>query len=93
MQGGWGVPCVPAHEPYFYLVCHHRRYLNPANISQTPRTHGKPHSEPAPARPRVIDLSWRLVGGWPFGLVNDSNLAAIPNPKPQGITAGYPPLI
>jgi len=54
---------------------------------------GNPHSEPAPARPRVIDLSCLFAVGWPFGLVNDSNPAAIPNPKPQGITAGYPPLI
>ena len=66
MQGGWGDPCVPAHEPYFYLVCQHRRYPNPANISQTPRTHGKPHSEPAPARARVVDLSCRIDWGVAF---------------------------
>jgi len=67
MPGGWGDPCVPAHEPYFYLVCQHRRYLNPANISQTPRTHTlNPKGEPAPARARVVDLSWRLAGGVAF---------------------------
>ena len=93
MQGGWGVPCVPAHEPYFYLVCQHRRYLNPANISQTPRTHTKPHSEPAPARARVVDLSWRLVGGWPFGLRYTYNPHATSPANNQGITAGYRPLI
>lgn len=93
MQGGWGDPCVPAHEPYFYLVCLHHRYPNPANISQTPRTHGKPQSKPAPAHTRVSDLSWLFTVGWPFGRGDIYNPNQTSPPKPQGITAGYPPYI
>ena len=93
MQGGWGDPCVPAHEPYFYLVCLHHRYPNPANISQTPRTHMKPRNKPAPARARVVDLSWRLAGGGAAGLVNTYNPHRTSPKDYQGITAGYPPLI
>lgn len=86
MPGGWGDPCVPAHEPYFYLVCHLAETLGHTTGNQTPRTHMKPHSEPAPARARVVDLSCRITWGVAFRF--SKYIQTTPH-KPQGLPRDY----
>ena len=92
MPGGWGGPCVPAHEPYFYLFCHLADTVSPSSF----RTHAQPHysnqCEPARARARVVDLSsWFdevITLGWPVALGFRSLSHQFPAPNYQRNTSG-----
>ena len=66
MAGGAGGPCVPAHGPNIFLVCHHRRNPRPCEQGPNPANMNQTQCEPAPARPRVVDLSCRLIWGVAF---------------------------
>ena len=87
MPGGWGVPCVPAHEPYFYIVCHLAETLGHTTGTQTPRTYLKPCEHPPAPAPVMLICHAGYYLGWPFGKGNIYNHHQTSPPNNHGITA------
>lgn len=65
-RGGGVSLAYPRTSHIFILFVTIAETLGHTTGNQTPRTHMKPHSEPAPARARVVDLSCRIDWGVAF---------------------------
>lgn len=65
-RGGGVSLAYPRTSHIFILFVTIAETLGHTTGNQTPRTYMKPHSEPAPARARVVDLSCRIDWGVAF---------------------------
>ena len=61
MAGGWGVPCVRPHDPYFYFLDNLTELPNitAANLHPSPKHPPKHHLHAC--TPALVNLSCRII--------------------------------